>query len=260
MAARINADLFEIKTERRYPADRVSEEAAVERESGELPELTGVLPDLEEYDTILVGGPVWTYTVSTPLMSYLTQADFNNKNVAAFWTYTNDEGTYEEDFITQAQNAQALPSLRMVHVSSMHSFQIENAVDSWLVDLGFLEQDEIREIQIEESTDIVLQFGDTAITATLDNRQVSQDFIATLPLTITMNEWGGREFYGRIESLSEEGNHLETFTNGDVTYYPPGPSLAIFYDKDDSSPQGNLIKIGVITSDSDVFFTLSTQI
>ena len=56
---------------------------------------------------------------------YLTQTDFNNKNVAAFWTYANDEGTYEEDFITQAQNAQALPSLGMAHVNNMHSSQIE---------------------------------------------------------------------------------------------------------------------------------------
>jgi hypothetical protein len=108
-----------------------------------------------------------------------------------------------------------------------------------------------------EEIDIVMTIGDIVITATLDNSQTSQEFLQTLPRTMTMRQWGDREYYGRLDAkLSENGEHIERYKNGDVTYYPPGPSFAIFYAKEDTSTQGNLIRMGSITSDLAVFDSL----
>lgn len=53
-------DVFELIPTEAYSDDmyEASDRAAEELESGNLPELTGEFPDLADYDTILIGGPV----------------------------------------------------------------------------------------------------------------------------------------------------------------------------------------------------------
>lgn len=46
--------------------------------------ILGELPDLSGYETILVGGPVWTGTVAPPVMRFLEQVGIEGKEVAAF--------------------------------------------------------------------------------------------------------------------------------------------------------------------------------
>lgn len=114
--------------------------------------------------------------------------------------------------------------------------------------------------QSSETTDISMTVGDTVITATLDNSETTQAFLATLPRTLTMNHYGGREYYGRIEAIPENGETVADFENGDVTFYPDGPSFAIFFAGADSSNQGGLIRMGRITSDLSVFGALGDSV
>lgn len=106
-------------------------------------------------------------------------------------------------------------------------------------------------------TNIVFTAGNTVITARLDDSETSRAFLATLPRTLQMNRYGDREFYGRIEALPESGEKLPDFSDGDVTYYPSGPSLAIFYANEDKSSLGGLIRMGHITSDLEAFKKLN---
>ncbi len=107
-----------------------------------------------------------------------------------------------------------------------------------------------------ETTNITLTSGDVVITATLDNSETTQAFLATLPRTISMNNYADREYYGRIEALPENGEDISDYENGDVTYYPAGPSFAIFFANSDSSNQSGLIRMGKITSDLSMFSSL----
>lgn len=116
------------------------------------------------------------------------------------------------------------------------------------------------ESNAQEAIDISMTVGDTVITAALDNSETTQAFLATLPRTLTMNHYGGREYYGRIEALPESGETMADFENGDVTYYPAGPSFAIFFAGEDSSSQGGLIRMGKITSDLSVFEALGNSV
>ncbi|MDO4272123.1 MAG: cyclophilin-like fold protein [Eubacteriales bacterium] len=110
------------------------------------------------------------------------------------------------------------------------------------------------------TTDIRMTAGDTVITATLDNSETTQAFLDTLPRTLTMNHYGGREYYGRMESLPENGEEIADFENGDVTYFPAGPSFTVFFAGEDSSDQDGLIRMGKITSDLSVFDTLGDEV
>ncbi|WP_166434288.1 cyclophilin-like fold protein [Vibrio viridaestus] len=102
----------------------------------------------------------------------------------------------------------------------------------------------------EKSVPITLTIDSIVITATLDNSQTSKEFLATLPRTMSMTRYGDREYYGKVgKAISEEGQKINDYSNGDVTYYATGRSFAIFYAKEGESSQSGLIRMGKITSD-----------
>lgn len=86
-----------------------------------------------------------------------------------------------------------------------------------------------------------------AVMATLDNNsQAAKDFIALLPLTLTLND------YNATEKVSDLPRRLSTKdappgfdpSIGDIAYYAPWGNLAIFY-KDFGYSSG-LVKLGTI--------------
>lgn len=105
----------------------------------------------------------------------------------------------------------------------------------------------------QAGTEITMTFGDTVVAAVLDDSEASQAFLQTLPLTISMNRYGDREYYAAISELPENGEEIPDFENGDVTYYTSGKSLAVFFGNEGNSHQADLIRIGRITSDLFVF-------
>lgn len=107
-----------------------------------------------------------------------------------------------------------------------------------------------------EQTEIELAFGDTVMTAVLDDSETSRGFIRMLPLTLTMNRYADREYYAALGELPENGAAIDDFENGDVTYYTDGKSLAIFFGNADTSSQDGLIRMGRITSDLSLFDTV----
>lgn len=123
---------------------------------------------------------------------------------------------------------------------------------AWAEGADFTEKEEVK---------ISMTAGQHVITAVIaNNSETSKEFLATLPRTISMTQWGGREFYGHLGEISRHGEALDDFHNGDVTYYPPSGSLALFYDKEESSNQGNLIRMGRITSSLDTFKVLDDSV
>jgi len=63
----------------------------------------------------------------------------------------------------------------------------------------------------------------------------------------------------RISKLSETGNAIPDYENGDVTYYTGGPSFTVFFAKAGKSSQGNLIRMGKVTSDLSLFEQLGHE-
>lgn len=113
---------------------------------------------------------------------------------------------------------------------------------------------------VQTTTNITMTFGDTVITAMLDDSETSRAFIERLPMTLTMERYADREYYASIEELPENGEAIEDFENGDVTYYTAGKSLAIFFGNADNSSQGDLIRMGRITSELSLFDGLGDSI
>ena len=127
-------DVFEIETVKEYPADRpgTTKEAKRELETSELPALKKSPPDMSSYDLIFVGSPVWWYTVSTPVMRFLTQADFAGKRVSAFCTHEGGVGKFFPHFKEQAKNAVVLDGLELYKPRQAEEGEVNKALDLWL--------------------------------------------------------------------------------------------------------------------------------
>lgn len=128
------ADMFRVETVNPYPAERpaMTEVPKKELETGTLPALKKLPANLASYDLILVGSPVWWYTVSTPVMSLLKQVDFQGKKVAPFCTHGGGLGTFFPDFKKQAKNAVVLQGYDVYKPKDKSAIVIQESLDTWL--------------------------------------------------------------------------------------------------------------------------------
>lgn len=135
LSEKVNGELYELVPIEPYTGtdSAISNRAIEEIESGNLPELSGDLPDISQYDTIFIGGPVWSDTVAAPILSYLASTDFNGKRVIPFSTDQGTHSNYEVDFIEEVNNAQEVTSLFPIsHVSSISEEEMNMLLDEWL--------------------------------------------------------------------------------------------------------------------------------
>ena len=92
IAERLGADAFAIEAAQPYTeADlNYSDDASrtsVERADGTNPELTQVTPDgWADYDTVLLGYPIWWGEAAWPLRTFVAGNDFDGKTVVPFCT------------------------------------------------------------------------------------------------------------------------------------------------------------------------------
>lgn len=97
-----------------------------------MPELAGELPNLSEYDTILIGTPVWNDSMANPIIGYLEQTDFDGKTASLFWTYITNDGTTERDFSEQTQNAQITDGLALRSANGISDDEMDHMLRNWL--------------------------------------------------------------------------------------------------------------------------------
>lgn len=124
------ADTFRLETAVAY------DEAAIERvqedqAAGRFPELKA-LPDFSGYDLVLVGSPVWWYTLCSPVVSFLRQADFAGKRTAVFATHMGWLRDTLSDFGTQARNARVLEGTALQDVENINESDLNEQLNAWL--------------------------------------------------------------------------------------------------------------------------------
>jgi len=107
IAKTIGADLLEIK-----PVKNISSKGMMKYLWGGRQAMMGAKHEIEpvdrewsEYDMILLGTPVWAWTASPPIMSYLQKAGIKGKRVALFSCNEGNNGTtFEKMRLALAEN------------------------------------------------------------------------------------------------------------------------------------------------------------
>ena len=92
LARAAGADLFEIKPSVLYTNADLNWQNSNSRSSVEMknpdsrPEIAEKLPDMDSYDTVFVGFPIWWYVAPTIINTFLESYDFSGKTVVLFAT------------------------------------------------------------------------------------------------------------------------------------------------------------------------------
>jgi flavodoxin len=125
--------LFEIETDNAYPSTpALYIIAGLELKSGSFPILKKRIDDFSAYDTIFVGSPVWWYTISTPVLSFLSRTDFKGKTVVPFATDGGNFGNYFADFEKEARNANLAKGISFTNVQKTDISILDKEISTWL--------------------------------------------------------------------------------------------------------------------------------
>lgn len=85
---KLNCDILEIKPVKEYSKDYnqvVSEEQSNEI-SNKKPKIQSIDKDLSKYDEIIIGSPVWWYTIAPVIRTFLSENDLTGKVIKPFAT------------------------------------------------------------------------------------------------------------------------------------------------------------------------------
>lgn len=90
IARRLNAGLYELRpADDRYPAEyqALYDAALAEQEAKTRPAIAGGLPDMDGYDVIFVGAPVWHGDWPMIMYTFFEGADLTDKTLVPFCTH-----------------------------------------------------------------------------------------------------------------------------------------------------------------------------
>lgn len=94
-----------------------------------------------------------------------------------------------------------------------------------------------------------IQIGETVFYADPIDHATTKDFMSMLPLTLSMGDIRNREKLGYLSrNLSEGGTVQTTYEVGDMSYWPNGPGLTVFYNHDGREVASGLVPLGKIIS------------
>ena len=83
------ADTFKVERKKAYPKEYMSctKEAQEEQNIDARPELIKELDNIDNYDVIYIGSPVWWGVMPQPMVTQLEKLDFSGKTVRVFTTH-----------------------------------------------------------------------------------------------------------------------------------------------------------------------------
>ncbi len=131
------ADQFEVVADKDYdmPYMQLIEVAKQEAHNGELPPMVGRLENVDQYDTVFIGGPVWWGTYPQVMFTFFRDYDLNGKTIIPFTTHEGSGlASCVEDVRSAYPNADVKPGFA-IYGHDVRSGR--SKVEKWLKGLGF---------------------------------------------------------------------------------------------------------------------------
>ena len=132
---KLNCDILRIETKVPYSNDyqTVVEDEQNSEASNHIPEIKDININLDEYDTIILGTPVWWYRPCPAIRAFLTKYDLSNKTIIPFATNAGWLGrTFKE--IEKLANKSTIKSEKNIVFESYSSNLKTNKqeIESWI--------------------------------------------------------------------------------------------------------------------------------
>lgn len=255
IADEMGGDLHRIETVTPYTADfdELRDVNHNEMDQNYLPELKESNLDISAYDTVFVGYPVWATGVPQAVLSFLNAYDLSDKTVVPFCTH--DGYGAGSSYQTIAEASRAAVYLDGMAIEAENVSDAQETVEKWITGIG------ISGSEKQKETAIQITIGDRTLDGVLYDTALAEEIKTYFPLTISMAEYGGREYYGGVDFYPEnlEGGQ-RNFENGEITYCEAHHNMAVFYAQTDNPNLSvDVIPIGKITAGLSIFDNLDSR-
>ena len=144
IASKLGADIEEIVAVEPYDGDfqATIERGKKELDEGAFPEIQPLKTDVNNYDVVFIGYPIWFGTYAPPIATWLNQVDLSGKKIVPFCTFGS--GGLEssiKDLAEAEPNAEILPGygVRAARLGAM-----PKELDYFLKANGFLEGEYVK--------------------------------------------------------------------------------------------------------------------
>ena len=132
--------LYHITTVEPYPDDYASMLARAQEEldADARPEFAGELPNLDDYDIIMIGYPIWHAATPRPVLTFLENYDLSGKTLIPFNTHegSGQSGTVSE-IAASAPNAEMLEGIAIQGKTAQEDAdQTRELLSDWLSGIG----------------------------------------------------------------------------------------------------------------------------
>ena len=140
IAEKTGADLFEIKPAKAYPKEYkpATEIAKTEKEEKARPEIVGTLPDMEKYDVVFLGYPIWWSDLPMAVYTFLEKENFKGKTIIPFCTHEGSGIGNTEQFIKDTTKANMKQGFEMRGATAQNSRdEAKTEIENWLKSIGY---------------------------------------------------------------------------------------------------------------------------
>lgn len=245
-------DLFRIQTKKKYPAgyNKVIDQNHKELDEDYLPELNKKVKKIKQYDVVFIGYPIWAEDVPQAIKSFIKAHDLKGKTVIPFCTHgsSGQSGTYKK--IRKLCSGSDTLSGFSAGEDNVKSKSTKKRLKSWL-----------KKVDVKSRSGkvvpITIKVGDRTLDGVCYNTALGKQMMKKFPLTVTMDQYGDREYYGDVAKknrLTKKSKGKLAFVNGDITYCFENDTMAIFYNQSDEPNLTMQVNcIGRVTSDLSVF-------
>jgi|SRR3712207_4419328 len=130
-------DQFEVVAEKNYdmPYNELIKVAKEEAQNNEKPAFKGEVKNIDQYDTIFIGGPIWWGTYPQVMFTFFDKYDLSGKTIIPFTTHEGSGlANCVEDIKKAYPNAKVLEGFAIYGHEARKSMK---EVDKWLNGLGY---------------------------------------------------------------------------------------------------------------------------
>lgn len=126
LSEEIGADIFEIAQETEYSNVYLQSNSQIR--NAELPKLSNTVKNIDKYDIIFIGYPVWWHATPAPVNTFLESYDLSNKLIIPFCT--SGQSNIDETMPTFLNSSKGLAVYKGMRINSI------NQINTWLSELN----------------------------------------------------------------------------------------------------------------------------
>jgi len=132
-------DLFRVETVKPYPEDynRTTEIATDEKNSNARPEIKGKVGNIDQYETIFIGFPIWWGTHPMAMATFLESHDLEGKTVIPFCTHGG--GGVDQGFIDVQKLSPRANHRKGLSLSGSRAGSAGSQIEKWLKECNVID-------------------------------------------------------------------------------------------------------------------------